>query len=47
MKCTDQESVVQRSDGNDAASSIGSEGVVLQTGVQRVEAVCYNPFLSG
>ena len=39
MKSTDLESAVPRSDGNDTASSIRSEGVVLQTGVQRVEAV--------
>ncbi|PUU82461.1 major facilitator superfamily domain-containing protein [Tuber borchii] len=38
MKSTDQESVVPGSDSNDTASSIGYEGVVLQTGVQRVEA---------
>lgn len=40
MKSTDLESAVPLSDGNDTvSSSIDSEGVVLQTGVQRVEAV--------
>jgi len=39
MKSADLESAVPPSDGNDTASSTGSEGVVLQTGVQRVEAV--------
>ncbi|CAZ82313.1 unnamed protein product [Tuber melanosporum] len=39
MKSTDLESTVPRFNGNDTVSSAGSEGVILQTGVQRVEAV--------
>ncbi|KAG0639083.1 major facilitator superfamily domain-containing protein [Tuber brumale] len=39
MKSTNLESAFPRSDGNDTISSTGSQGVILQTGVQRVEAV--------
>ena len=39
MKSANLEAAVPPSDANDTASSTGSEGVILQTGVQRVEAV--------